>query len=192
MPTSPKRLTLVVGQKLNEKSQFMKLLNLAIRMTTLAVTVILIATGCSKQNPSTESKAVVPEAKAKPPVLIEPNMGVDGAQKGMNKNQVRAALGKPGKINGITWFYRRRGMFISFGDDGVIFNIKCVKPFAGTTKEGIGIGSTRAELVAAYGNPSEIQQFEHGDENLWFAPLGTSFYLENHKVTSIIVQMNLK
>jgi hypothetical protein len=177
----------------------MKVLNLAFRMTTLAVTVILITTSCSKQKPPAESKAVAPEAKqvepetkAKPPVLIEPNMGVDKAQKGMNKQQVRAALGKPGKVNGMSWFYRQRGMFVSFGDDGVIFNIKCVKPFAGTTKEGIGIGSTRAELVAAYGDPSQIQKFEHGDENLWFAPLGTSFYLENNKVTSIMVQMNLK
>jgi hypothetical protein len=176
-----------------------KLLNHAFRTITLAVAVILITTSCSKQNPPAESKAVAPEAepvapeaKAKPPVLIEPNMAVDRAQKGMNKQQVRAALGKPGKINGMSWFYRQRGMFVSFGDDGVIFNIKCVKPFVGTTKEGIGIGSTRAELIAAYGNPSQIQQFEHGDENLWFAPLGTSFYLENHKVTSIIVQMNLK
>jgi hypothetical protein len=72
------------------------------------------------------------------------------------------------------------------------FNIKCVNPFAGVTQEGIGIGSTRAELIKAYGNPSQDQHFDHGDENLWFAPLSTSFYLENDKITSFIVHLNVR
>jgi hypothetical protein len=73
-----------------------------------------------------------------------------------------------------------------------MFNIQCVKPFAGVTKEGLGIGSARAELIAAYGNPSQDQHFDHGDQNLWFASLGTSFYLEKDRVTSLIVHLNAK
>jgi hypothetical protein len=165
----------------------MKIPNITVQMTTLVVAAILITTGCSKHKPPTESQPAAPEVKAKPPVLIEPNAGVDKVQKGMNKQQVEAALGQPSSKNGMAWYYKSQGMFVSFGGNGVMFNIKCMSPFAGVTKEGIGIGSTRAELIAAYGNPGQDQHFDHGDENLWFSPLGISFYLENDKVTSLIV-----
>jgi hypothetical protein len=170
----------------------MKILNITVRITTLVVATILITTSCSKYKPPTESKPIAPEAKAKPPVLIEPNAGVDKVRKGMNKQQVEAELGKPDKINSKWWFYLHRGIIVAFGDNGVMFNIKCVSPFAGVTKEGIGIGSTRAELITAYGNPGQDQHFDHGDENLWFAPLGTSFYLENDKITSFIVHLDVR
>lgn len=160
----------------------------------LAVTTLLLATGCSKH---------------KPAVLIEPNAGVDKVQKGMNKEQVEAAMGKPEKQDGMWWIYSHRGMIVAFGGNGVMFNIKCVSPFAGVTKEGIGIGSTRAELLAAYGNPSEEKHLQGAGsglvvsagggsgaaetfDNLWFAPLGISFDLNNDKVTSFIVHLNVK
>ena len=66
----------------------MKILNITVQMTTLVVAAILITTGCSKQKSPTESKPAAPEVKTKPPVLIEPNAGVDKLQKGMNKEQV--------------------------------------------------------------------------------------------------------
>jgi hypothetical protein len=169
----------------------MKRWNITLQITTLVVAAILIATGCSKEKQPTQSKTVAPEAEAKPPILIEPNAGVDKVQKGMNQEQVEAALGKPEKVNGKWWFYSRRGMVVAFGDNGVMFNIKCLSPFAGVTKEGIGIGSTRAELLAAYGNPSEEKHFQ-GFDDLWFAPLGINFDLEKEKVTSFIVHLDLR
>ena len=155
----------------------MRIPNITVHMSALVVAALLIATGCSKQ---------------KPLVLIEPNTGVDKVQKGMNKQQVEAALGKPKKIIDKWWYYLDRGMIVAFGDNGVMFNIKCVSPFAGITKEGIGIGSTRAELLTAYGNPSQEKQFQGSGsgavvstsagfgggetfDNLWFASLGISF-----------------
>lgn len=172
-------------------NNFMKTPNITVQMTTLVVAAILIATGCSKHKPTTESQTTAPEVKAQPPVLIQPNAGVDKVLKGMNKDQVEAAIGKPENINGKWWFYLNRGMIVAFGDNGVMFNIKCVTPFAGVTKEGIGIGSTKAELIAAYGTPSEEKQFDHGDENLWYSPIGISFDLENNKVTSFIVHLDV-
>src|SRR5665213_1049812 len=181
----------------------MKILNITAQMTTLVVAAILITTGCSKQKTPTESKPTAPEVKAKPPVLIEPNAGVDKVQKGMDKQQVEAAIGKPEKIDDKWRIYQNRGMIVAFGDNGVMFNIKCASPFAGVTKEGIGIGSTRAELLAAYGNPSAEKHFQGPGsgyvgagsdgggkfDNLWFAPLGISFDLKNDKVTSFIVHL---
>jgi len=167
----------------------MKIQNITIQMMTLAVTALLIVTGCSKH---------------KPPVLIEPNAGVDKVQKGMNKDQVETAIGKPETINGKWWFYTHRGMIVAFGDNGVMFNIKCTSPFSGVTKEGIGIGSTRAELLAAYGNPSEEKHFQGAAsgaavssgagggafDDLWFTSIGINFDLQNDKVTSFIVHFN--
>ena len=184
----------------------MRIPNITVQMSALVVAALLIATGCSKQKSPTESKPAAPEVKAKPPVLIEPSAGVDKVQKGMNKQQVEAALGKPEKINGKWWFYLDRGMIVAFGDNGVLFNIKCFGPFAGVTKEGIGIGSTRSELLAAYGNPSQEKQFQGSGsgavipgsagsrsggtfDNLWFASLRISFDLQNDKVTSFIVHL---
>src|SRR5437870_267656 len=97
--------------------RFMKILNITIQMTALIVAAILIATGCSKQKPSTESQTAAPEVNAKPPVLIEPNAGVNKVQKGMNKQQVEAALGKPEKIKSKWWYYLDRGMIVAFGDN---------------------------------------------------------------------------
>lgn len=109
----------------------------------------------------------------------------------MNKEQVEAAIGKPDKKNGKWWFFLHRGMIVAFGDNEVVFNIKCTSPFAGVTKEGIGIGSTRAELLAAYGSPSEEKHFQ-GFDDLWFAPLGINFDVENDKVTSFIVHLDIR
>jgi hypothetical protein len=186
----------------------MRLPNITAQMTTLVVVALLIATGCSDHNLPTESQRVAVEANAKPRVLIEPNAGVERVQKGMNKQQVEAVIGKPEKINGKWWFYPTRGMIVAFGENGVMFNIKCIPPFAGVTKESIGIGSTRAELLTAYGNPSQEKHFQGsasgavvsagvdsgsaGFDNLWFAPIGISFDLQNDKVTSFIVHLDVR
>ena len=184
----------------------MRIPNVTVQIGTLVVAAILITTGCSKQEPPTESKLAAPEVKTKPPVLIEPTAGVAKVEKGMDKQQVEATLGKPGKINGKWWVYPDRGMIVAFGDNGVLFNIKCYGPFAGVTKEGIGIGSTRSELLAAYGKPTEEKQFQGSGsgaatprsagsqskgtfDNLWFASLRISFDLQNDKVTSFIVHL---
>lgn len=179
---------------------------MTVQMAALAVAALLMAAGCSKEKRPAESKAAAPEAKAQPPVLIKPGAGVDAVQKGMNKEQVEAALGKPEKINSKWWFYLNQGMVVAFGDNGVLFNIKCFGPFAGVTKEGIGIGSTRAELIAAFGNPSDEKQLQGKEsgavipgsanaergaiyDSLWFAAPRMSFNLQNGKVTSFIVHL---
>lgn len=166
----------------------MKKLKFVTWMATFAAASILIVTSCSKPNPSLKSKPL--QVESQPPILVEPNARVDKVRRGMNEQEVEVALGQPEKKDRDTSFYLSQGIYASFnkeGKEGVVYNVKCVKPFAGVTKEGIGIGSTRAELIKAYGTPDQDQHFDHGDENLWFAPLATSFYLENDKITSFIV-----
>ena len=61
----------------------MRIPKVTVRVGALVMASLLIATGCSKQESTTESMAAARESKAKPPVLVEPNGGVDGVQKGM-------------------------------------------------------------------------------------------------------------
>lgn len=176
--------------------------NQAVPATALIVAALLMAPGCSKDKPPAESKAAAPEVPARPPAVIAPNAGVDAVQKGMNQEQVEAALGKPEKINSKWWFYLNRGMVVAFGDNGVLFNIKCFGPFAGVTKEGIGLGSTRAELIAAFGSPSQEKKLQGKGsgavipgsvagayDHLWFAAPRLSFDLRDGKVASFIVHL---
>ena len=83
------------------------------------------------------------------------------------------------------------GLWVLFGKDGLLFNVQCSKPFAGTTREGIGIGSTRAELIKAFGNPSQARQLGQGAENLWFATQKISCTLENDRITRLVVHLDL-
>ena len=66
-----------------------------------------------------------------------------------------------------------------------------VKKFKGRTKEGIGMESTRAEIIKAYGQPTSSKTEEaYGNvlhEQLEYKPLGLMFTLESGKVFNIRV-----
>jgi hypothetical protein len=149
----------------------MKKLNFVIR-TILAVAIVLFATSCSKKK------------------TIEPDVGVGKVHKGMNEQQVEAELGRPNSKAGGIWKYQSKGLWVLFGNDGVMFNIHCIKPFAGVTKEGIGIGSTRDTVIKAFGTPNQIQQINSDSENLWFASLKISCTLEHDKITEMVIHLN--
>jgi hypothetical protein len=148
-----------------------------VRITILTMALMLLGTGCSKQKAT----------KPKPAINIFPNLRVGRVQTGMSRQEVEQAIGKPMKTNDTTSFYIHKGMFVSFDTNGVVFNVKVVKPFGGITMEGIGIGSSRADVIKAYGAPDEDQKLEDGAENLGFSALKTTFYVQRGKVTSFIV-----
>ena len=169
----------------------MKTRIIAVQLNTLLLTAILTATGCSKQNPATASNPGSPEVKTTSPDLIEPNAGVGKLRKGMNKQQVEAAIGKPEKIDssGAWWTYSNRYMTLFFDDSGVIKSIDCSSPFAGATKEGIRIGSTRAELVAAYGNPTGMDAASMESAYMVvYQPLHMNVFLISGKVSELIIK----
>ena len=49
--------------------------------------------------------------------------------------------------------------------------------------------STRAELLKAYGEPSEGESFRGGLESMKYQPLGITFTLEGGKVHHMIVRL---
>ncbi len=145
-----------------------------VRMAVLGLMALLAVAGCAKSAKFSGA-------------TVAPHAGVGAVRNGMSQDEVTAAMGQPDSKNHGAWIYSHQGIYASFDGKGVAYNIKCVSPFAGVTKERIGIGATRAALLAAYGKPDQDQNFNGGEENLWFASLGMSFYLENGRITSFIL-----
>lgn len=154
----------------------MKTLHSTARMIIVAVAAILLATSCSKQKAT----------KPKPAINIYPNLRVGKVQTGMSRQEVEQAIGKPMKTNDTTSFYVHKGMWVSFDTNGVVLNVKVVNAFQGVTKEGIGIGSKREEVIAAYGKPDEDKHREDG-EDLRYEALSINFWVQRGKVSSFIV-----
>ena len=101
--------------------------------------------------------------------LIEPGVGIGDVRFGMTKEQVVEALGLPDKIwdfpesGRVMLAYRPRGLEMTIQEDDGVVEFECSaecfnpgsRPFAGHTAKGIGIGSTRDTVLAAYGQPDQ-------------------------------------
>jgi outer membrane protein assembly factor BamE (lipoprotein component of BamABCDE complex) len=158
---------------------------------TILFAAILMNIGCSKQNPPAASNPASPNPKATPPGLVEFNVGTDKLRQGMNQQQVEAAIGKPEVIenNDNNWTYRKRGLLVLFDKSGVISSIKFLPTFVGVITEGVGIGSSKAQAVAAFGNPSRENQYNAEGVISTFQPPGMRMELNlwKDKVTEFIV-----
>jgi hypothetical protein len=140
-----------------------------------------------------------PAPSPNPPLVIEPNVSVGSVRAGMSMKQVIAELGEPQRRTAKALEYTRLGFAVLPNSSGVVQTIMCgdvtgvngplVQAFTGRTKEGIGMKSTREELLKAFGEPTQIQTFPGGMESLLYQPLGITFTLEGGKVHHIIVRL---
>jgi len=67
-----------------------------------------------------------------------------------------------------------------------------VKKFKGRTKEGIGMESSREDVIKAFGQPTTAKPWDSnekftGHEQLEYKPLGLTFILQDGKVINIMV-----
>lgn len=138
------------------------------------------------------------QTQQKAPMLIVPQQSVGPVDKGMTTNEVEAVLGKPDKWAGKMMVYDKHyGMSVAQSERGVV-SILCgdgeltnpgVKKFKGRTKEGVGMGSTRADVVKAFGEPA-LHLSVNGNvhkEKFLYQKLGLTFTLEANKVIHIEV-----
>ncbi len=133
-------------------------------------------------------------------MLIEPGKSVGKIHAGMTLDQVRAELGEPQRTTPNALEYTKLGFAVMPGPDGLVQVIMCgdvigangplVKRFTGRTKEGIGLGSSRADLVKAYGEPSKDEKFAGARESMKYDSLGITFSLENGTVHHMIVRLS--
>ncbi len=133
-------------------------------------------------------------------MLIEPNVAVGKIRAGMTKQQVVAELGPPGRQTANALEYPALGLAVMPGPDGVVQVVMCgdvtglngpfVKAFTGRTKEGIGMASTRDEVVKAFGEPGSAEKLRFGLESLSYPSLGLTFTLDGGKVHHMIVRFS--
>jgi len=134
-----------------------------------------------------------------PPILIEPNLAVGDVRAGMRSEDVVRQLGEPQRRTSNALEYTGRGFAVMPGPDGTVQVIMCgdvtgikgplIKAFNGHTKEGIGLNSTREDLLKAYGEPNSSEKLRGGTESLRYDALGITFTLETGKVYHMIVRL---
>jgi hypothetical protein len=149
---------------------------------------LLLIGGCSKK----------PHLASSASIVIEPGVSFGSISNGWNMQQVINSLGEPDERNDRELKYFNLGFFVEMKNN-VVHTINCVaaaapgssykKSFAGHTKEGIGIGSTREDIVKAYGEPTTIESSTKTPdiEVLRYKPLGLFFMLRDGKVRNLSV-----
>ena len=116
----------------------------------------------------------------------------------MTTQQVVAELGEPDQTQNSALEYVNLGMLVVPSKDGHVQMVLCVdsrkgepftNSFAGHTKEGIGIGSSRADVIKAYGQPTATQSMggKSGFEELRYKSQGLMIEIKEGKVYSIAV-----
>lgn len=129
---------------------------------------------------------------------IEPKVRVGTIKTGMTAEQVVAQFGAPQRTTANALEYTRLG-FAVMPVAGAVQVVMCgdvtgangplVKAFTGRTKEGIGLTSTRQEVIRAYGEPTSDEKFPGGRESLRYDSLGITFSLEAGKVHHMIIRL---
>jgi len=162
-------------------------MNTQVTVTALLVAAALLAGVCSKQ-------AAQVSWSSSESIVVEPGVAIGSVHSGMTIQQVTAELGQPNQtlvsaspeINGAL-DYTNIGLSVIPGSGGVVRSVGVRPPFAGRTKEGIGMGASRADIIKAYGEPTAAIQIQPDSEVLRYDPLGVRFQLQDGKIDLMVV-----
>ena len=175
---------------------------------SIFVFVGLFCIGCKKtpdevpqdaggESQNTEAKTDQASEVSSEDLLIRPGIGVGKIDFGMTVQQMKDILGKPDvAATGISYMYTSLGIELVAKDKINIDAILCGNPsnkkepmfkamkeaFNLKTVEGIGIGSTEAQVIKAFGQPTR-----RSDDNLRYKDMRISFTLDEGKVIGIWV-----
>jgi len=135
-------------------------------------------------------------------MTIEPLVGLGPISFGMTAEQVIAQWGQPDKIEAdVAMFYlSSRGVSLLLKYRGGVREIQCwsdqypmqppdmtIKTFTGKTDKGIGMGATKEQVIAAYGNPNNTVA-KGPLETISYDAMKLSFELANGVVVGIRFQ----
>ena len=160
----------------------------------------LVCQGCAKRdepNDVEESETTVQTVDTDNPEstvgLIQPGIGVGKVKFGMSFIELKDVLGKPDfDVKGIAHVYSDLGIQILIRDDKVI-SVICLQHYPDVpefksckyqTAEGIGIGSTESDVLAAYNEPSRRR-----NGRLTYHELGLGLELVNDQVQMISTEL---
>ena len=149
-------------------------------------TMLLVAAGCTKHRLTSSAS-----------IVIEPGVSFDTIRPGWTAQQVIDSFGEPEERSENELKYADLGISVKLKNN-VVQIISCLnaqkdgpikKSFAGHTKEGIGFGSSRDDIIHAYGEPSTTESSPKapGVEVLRYKSLGLFFMLRDEKVLNMSV-----
>jgi hypothetical protein len=137
--------------------------------------------------------------QASSPMIIEPHASVGEIRAGMTVDDVVKKLGEPERRTASSLEYSKLGLAVIHDEQGAVQGVMCgdvtgvkgpfAKRFKGRTKEGIGMNSTRAEVLKEYGEPTHIEKWTSGMETLQYPEAGINFTLEGGKVHHIAIRL---
>jgi hypothetical protein len=149
--------------------------------------------GCGKKTSEDESQVEL---------VLEPLVGIGPVQFGMTTDQIIEHFGQPdrtfeGKVTKLHYVPSRGLNFVVDADLG-LQEIGCwsegmlpshVTTFTGKTKEGIGIGASEEEIVAAYGPPDRTSTDSRGIiQNLHYDKLRAKFSVKEGKLMTMTLE----
>ncbi len=162
-------------------------MSLKSRHIIIIMTMGLLCIGCADKD---ERDGEVSQQQDATAAAIQPGVGVGEVKFGMTLEDMKDVLGKPDiDATGISYVYADRGIEVVLRDDKVyciycvdhIPNAPDVKACAYQTAQGIGIGSSESDIIAAYQEPSK-----RSPGALMYPQLGLRFVIENNQVQKII------
>ena len=149
----------------------------------------LIFFGCGKEEEQVSAGEATPAAEPlveAAELVVTPTVGIGDVKFGMSRQEVYDLWGLPGESRNVGYridYYSWLGVGLGYPFDklGQIYclhsaDLEGLLDFAGKTAEGIRLGSSEEEVLAAYGEASGVQESGEG-KVLEYAPLGASFDL---------------
>jgi len=138
--------------------------------------------------------------KENKPLLIQPGIGIGLIKLDMTSEELINAMGKPVYKYGKLFSYILLGMDVILGKDRRVEHISAGDSwcsdllkdvFKGMTDKGVGMKSTKREIITAYGEPASYSD-DSGVEMLYYKNLGMTFHLRNGKVTNVYLSRTVK
>jgi hypothetical protein len=139
--------------------------------------------GCSRQPQQGAGGSNTPANTAS--VAIQPQVSVGPVHSGMTIHDVTAVLGRPDHTSNLELVYTNLGIHVVPGDGNLVHIVGVSSPFAGRTKEGIGVGDSREAVIQAYGQPTDAVPLKPGYEVIKYKQLELNFQLHDGKVNLI-------
>ena len=132
-------------------------------------------------------------ARMNPGWIVVPGQSVGPLRLGMSEEEVRAAVGEPERTSFGPWEYLSGGFALCFNPARHTVNAilgggaegGLAKAFVARTAEGIGMGSTRAEIASALGEPELRRVYREGAEYLSYP--GLAVMLDGDAVVHLTV-----
>lgn len=127
---------------------------------------------------------------------VEPGVGVGPIKFGMSMEDVKKALGEPGRMTGRAQEYLALGLAVLPGRDGTVGAVMMgdtgggtlSEAFKGSTKDGIGMGVNRDKIVAVLGQPERSETAASDTERLHYDSGRTTYTLKSGMLVHIVLK----